>query len=117
KNCIITSLPLPLIGRNSDSNREPSSAPSTASAVSHQAEEVSTVCDMEIESGSDGTPTPPHTKASPDGVDDAVDFIDDQDEDYDAQFQCESMDSQSDSLQGPASPPAASKSTSEMFLN
>ncbi|RCN30812.1 hypothetical protein ANCCAN_23411 [Ancylostoma caninum] len=43
KNCIITSLPLPLIGRNSDSNREPSSAPSTASAVSHQAE-VCHVC-------------------------------------------------------------------------
>ncbi|KIH65039.1 hypothetical protein ANCDUO_04641 [Ancylostoma duodenale] len=88
KNCIITSLPLPLFGRSSDSNREPSSASSTASAATHQAEDVSTVCDMEIESGSDGTPTPPHTKASPDGVDDAVDFIDDQDEDYDAQFQC-----------------------------
>ncbi|VDL86768.1 unnamed protein product [Nippostrongylus brasiliensis] len=44
---------------------------------------------MEIESGSEETPTPPNSKPSLDGGEEAVDFIDDHDEDYDAQFKCE----------------------------
>ncbi|KAK6747610.1 hypothetical protein RB195_000667 [Necator americanus] len=109
KNCIITSLPLPLFGRVADSNRESNNSSAVASASVQQPEEVSAICDMEIESSSDGTPTPPQTKTSPDGVADVVDFIDDQDEDYDALFHCESMDSQSCSSDTPASPTPCAK--------
>ncbi|CAJ0604094.1 unnamed protein product [Cylicocyclus nassatus] len=105
KNCIITSLPLPSIGRSAEANKELAGASSSAAQP-----EDPTVCDMEIESSSEGTPTPPQAKSSPDGFDDAVDFIDDQDEDYDAQFKCEIVDEPSDSPQGPASPVPAAQS-------
>ncbi|KJH45757.1 hypothetical protein DICVIV_08198 [Dictyocaulus viviparus] len=70
KNCIITSLPLPLMNRIMDDEL--------------------TICDMEIESGSEDTLTPPAIKPSPERSDEVIDFIDDHDEDYDAQFKCES---------------------------
>nr|CDJ94044.1 uncharacterized protein C3orf63 [Haemonchus contortus] len=107
KNCIITSLPLPLLSRNTDTfSRESAGSQSASNANTQPSEDELTVCDMEIESGSEETPTPPNVKASPEKTDEAVDFIDDHDEDYDAQFMCEtttSMDSQTSSCTSSAS--------------
>ncbi|KAK5967190.1 hypothetical protein GCK32_000203 [Trichostrongylus colubriformis] len=107
KNCIITSLPLPLLSRNTDNcSRDPGVSSSASTGNSQSSEDELTVCDMEIESGSEGTPTPPTIKASPERTDEAVDFIDDHDADYDAQFMCDtttSMDSQTSSCPSTAS--------------
>ncbi|WKY05886.1 hypothetical protein Q1695_006248 [Nippostrongylus brasiliensis] len=91
KNCIITSLPLPLFNRNVDNgSRETVSHPvASVTNANPSSEDELTICDMEIESGSEETPTPPNSKPSLDGGEEAVDFIDDHDEDYDAQFKCE----------------------------
>ncbi|VDP03878.1 unnamed protein product [Heligmosomoides polygyrus] len=109
KNCIITSLPLPLLSRNLDNgNRDLSMSSPVASATAQSSEDELMICDMEIESGSEETPTPPNVKPSPDGVDETADIIDDHDEDYDAQFMCEttsSMDSQSSSPPAPTTIP------------
>ncbi|KAK6061756.1 hypothetical protein COOONC_00578, partial [Cooperia oncophora] len=84
--------------------REPSGSSSASNANTQSSEDELTVCDMEIESGSEGTPTPPNVKSSPERTDEAVDFIDDHDEDYDAQFMCETtMDSQTSSCPSSAS--------------
>ncbi|ETN83640.1 hypothetical protein NECAME_07297 [Necator americanus] len=108
-NNVLPDAPTPAASETSKSNRESNNSSAIASASVQQSEEVSAICDMEIESSSDGTPTPPQTKTSPDGVADVVDFIDDQDEDYDALFHCESMDSQSCSSDTPASPTPCAK--------
>uniref|UniRef100_A0A0K0DDN7 DUF3715 domain-containing protein n=1 Tax=Angiostrongylus cantonensis TaxID=6313 RepID=A0A0K0DDN7_ANGCA len=92
KNCIITSLPLPQMSRVADGNRE-TGGQAALNMISQSSEDELTICDMEIESGSEGALSPPAAKRSPERSDEVIDFIDDHDEDYDAQFKCESSNS------------------------
>ncbi|VDM59672.1 unnamed protein product [Angiostrongylus costaricensis] len=92
KNCIITSLPLPQMSRIADGNRE-AGGQAASNMIGQSSEDELTICDMEIESGSEGALSPPPAKRSPERSDEVIDFIDDHDEDYDAQFKCESSSS------------------------